>query len=73
MDRAGHELAQGLVDELVLLDARLALELARDDDRLVMVLCRSVLHLDLDSAGERGLEPLFEHLGFDHGFRSWAV
>ena len=66
VNRAVHQLAEGGVHHLVLVDPRLASELRRDDDSLEVILRpRGVGHVDA-CAGESVEQSCTDGLGFRH-------
>ncbi len=67
MNRTAHELSERRVDHLVLVDARLSVELAGDDEGLKMVLgAREIRHVD--ACSREGVEQKrADGLGVRHG------
>src|SRR5882672_1070519 len=67
VNRAVHQLSEGRVHHLVLVDPRFAAELGRDDDRLKVVL-RPGRVRDVDACSGKSIEKaLADDLGLRHG------
>lgn len=67
MNRAGHELPQGRVHELVLFDPALPLKPSGNHRRLVVILgSRQIGHDEVCDPFDSIADALFNNLGFNH-------